>query len=303
MSSIELRDAADRILPATFLSTAALADRGFGRYRIACLVADGRLLRLRKGKYLSEDAHPDLVAAGRLGGRLDCVSLLSAVGIFVREKVAGMHLQFTPGTTRLPRRPPAVTAHWRHTQQPPAALAANLNEALAQACRCLSPRDAVAALDSAWHHGLIDEADLAEIFARLPHRFRSLRRLLDPRSESGAETLMRLLLRGLGCHVEVQVKIAGVGRVDLVVDGWLIVECDSKAYHEGWSAQKRDRRRDLAAAALGYTTVRPLAEDIYYRYDDVLATMKAIIARAHLRNSTDLGGREPRTASSRASRC
>lgn len=303
MSTIELRDAADRILPATFLSSAALADGGLGRYRIACLVADGRLLRLRRGRYLPEGAHPDLVTAGRLGGRLDCVSLLSAVGIFVRENVPGMHLQFTPGTTRLPRRPPAVTAHWRHTQQPPAALAADLKEALAQACRCLSPRDAVATLDNAWHHGLIDEADLADIFARLPRRFRGLRQLLDRRSESGAETLMRLLLRGLGCHVEVQVEIAGVGRVDLVVDGWLIVECDSKAYHEGWAAQRRDRRRDLAAAALGYTTVRPLAEDIYYRYDDVLAAMKAIIAHAHLQNSTHSGGRGHRPSSSQAPRC
>jgi hypothetical protein len=42
---------------------------------------------------------------------------------------------------------------------------------------------------------------------------------------------MRLLLRALGHRAEVQVRIAGVGRVDLVVDGWLIVECDSRAYH------------------------------------------------------------------------
>jgi hypothetical protein len=27
------------------------------------------------------------------------------------------------------------------------------------------------------------------------------------------------MLRGLGCHVELQVVIVGVGRVDLVVDG------------------------------------------------------------------------------------
>ena len=35
---------------------------------------------------------------------------------------------------------------------------------------------------------------------------------------------MRLMLRGLGCQIEVQVVIPGVGRVDFVVDGWLIVE-------------------------------------------------------------------------------
>jgi very-short-patch-repair endonuclease len=40
-----------------------------------------------------------------------------------------------------------------------------------------------------------------------------------------------------------------VGRVDFLVEGWLIIECDSKAHHEGWDKQRRDRRRDLAAAA------------------------------------------------------
>lgn len=101
---------------------------------------------------------------------------------------------------------------------------------------------------------------------------------------------MRLLLRGLGAEVQVQVRIEGVGRVDLVVDGWLIVECDSRAFHEGWEAQKRDRARDIAAAALGYTTVRPLAEDILYRMPSVVELMKAIVAhgpRPNLQNSTD----------------
>jgi very-short-patch-repair endonuclease len=301
MGTGEIRDAARLILPATFLSPAALSAMGLGRYRVNCLVENGRLLRLRNGRYVPADLHPELVTAGRLGGRLDCVSLLSAIGVFVRNKPTRPHVQFTPGTTRLPPRPVGVTAHWRHTSSERACLAADLTEALTQAFRCLTPRDAVATLDSAWHHGLVDEHAIAEIFARLPRRYRSLRQLLDRRSESGAETLMRLLLRGLGCRVEVQVKVPGVGRVDFVVDGWLIVECDSQTFHEGWYAQKRDRRRDLAAAALGYTTVRPLAEDIYYRSDQVLATMKAVVSHPRLQNSTHSAGvARPRSVSRRA---
>jgi len=298
----EVQDAARRILPATFLSPAALTERGLGRYRAARMVAEGRLLRLRNGRYVLPDLHADLIAAGRLGGRLDCVSLLSAIGVFVRSAPTGPHLQFEPGTTRLPPRPTGVTAHWRETTRERVCLAADLTEALTQAFRCLTPRDAVATLDSAWHHGLVDEHAVDEIFAHLPRRYRSLRQLLDRRSESGAETLMRLLLRGLGCRVEVQVNIAGVGRVDFVVDGWLIVECDSKAFHEGWQAQKRDRRRDLAAAALGYTTVRPLAEDIYYRYDDVLATMKAVLGHPRLQHSTQTARAVTPTQRRRSSR-
>lgn len=104
-----------------------------------------------------------------------------------------------------------------------------------------------------------------------------LRGLIESRSESGAESLMRVLFRALGCHVDVQVSLPGVGRVDLIIDGWLIVECDSKAYHEDWKSQLRDRRRDIAAAGLGYTTIRPVAEDIYYRADEILVAMKRIL--------------------------
>lgn len=287
---------AAQILPATFLSPGALAARGLSRHTVSRLVAGGVLIRLRNGRYVTAETPRGLIDAGRIGGRLDCVSLLAALGLFVRV-THPLHAQFEPSTTRLPERH-GVVAHWRRSCAESTALATDLVEALAQACRCQSPRDAVATLDSAWHHGLIDEGDLGDIFRRLPRRYRSLRRLLDGRSESGAETLMRLLLRGLGVDVQVQVVIEGVGRVDLVVGGWLIVECDSRAFHEGWEAQKRDRARDLAAAALGYTTVRPLAEDILYRMPSVLELMKAIVAHGpqrRLQNSTDSSSRSRRT--------
>lgn len=156
-------------------------------------------------------------------------------------------------------------------------------DALAQACRCQEPRSAVATLDSALHLGIIDEASLDAVFRRLPRRFGHLRRLLDGRAESGAESLIRLVLRTLGCTIEAQVPIAGVGRVDFVVDGWLIVECDSRAHHEGWDQQRRDRRRDLAAAAQGYTTVRPLAEDIFHCRDEVRRLLAATLSHRPLR--------------------
>jgi very-short-patch-repair endonuclease len=270
---------AEQILPAAFLRPSELAESGVDRRRASRLVASGRLIRLRNGRYIGSDTPNQLVRAGRLGGRLDCVSLLAAVGVFVAHQ-PGLHVQFSNGASRLPARPEGVVAHWRSSTAAPAALAADLVEALAQSVRCQHPREAIATLDSAWHHGLVHEEEIAAVFALLPRRYRRLRGLLDPRSESGPETIMRLMLRGLGCHVEVQVSIPGVGRVDFVVDGWLIVECDSKAYHAGWKTQKRDRARDIAAAALGYTTVRPIAEDILYRREQTLASMKAIVSHA-----------------------
>ncbi|MCY1159280.1 MAG: hypothetical protein MOP51_2305, partial [Citricoccus sp.] len=50
------------------------------------------------------------------------------------------------------------------------------------------------------------------------------------------ESLMRLILCDLGVEFSLKVKIVGVGRVDFVVDGFLIIECDSKAFHQGWAS-------------------------------------------------------------------
>lgn len=277
-----MTDDASTLLTTCALTTAEMAREGVSRRDLRRLVDAGILLRLRNGRYVPADTTAELVRAGRLGGRVDCLSLLVLLGVFVADCTT-LHLQFEPGTTRLPARPPQVRAHWRPCAVPREALTSDIVSALAQACRCQGPREAVASLESAWYLGVVDEAGITEVFASLPLRFRRLRPLLDPRSESGTESLMRLILRTLGADIQVQVSIPGVGRVDFVVDGWLIVECDSRAHHEGWDAQRRDRRRDLAAAELGYTTVRPLAEDILFHRDAVLRSFGAILSHGGVR--------------------
>ena len=62
------------------------------------------------------------------------------------------------------------------------------------------------------------------------------------------------------------------------VDGWLVVECDSKEFHEGWEQQVKDRNRDLALAARGYVTLRLTAAQIMYRAEEVLAAVKGLLA-------------------------
>ncbi len=279
--------------PPTFLSVQALRAQDMNRRDVARSVADGQLIRVRNGRYLAHGTHADLVHAARLGGRIDCVSLLRHLGVFVLEK-SQPHIQVDLGASRLPSRPKGVVCHWRTTSAPREQLITDLVEALTQATRCQPPRAAIATLESAWHLGLIDEEGIADVFSRLPQRFGALRPLLDRRSESGAETLLRLMLRVLGCRVEVQVKLRGVGRVDFVIDGWLVIECDSEAHHSGWDAQKRDRRRDVAAARLGYTTIRVIAEDIMYRPGKTLAALKEVVRHGPQRGGVQNSSRTRR---------
>ncbi len=266
-------------VPISLLHRADLRATGATGRQITDAVRDGRLLRLRRDRYLAAGAHPTVCAAVRWGGRVDCVSVLQLFGVFVRE-TGSLHVQMAPDASRVPRPDDAaqVIRHWRTSRAAADATLAPLDEALLAAVRCQRPRDAIATLDSAWHLGVVDEARLNELFARLPRRYRSLRRLLDRRAESGTETLVRLMLRAIGCGIELQVSIDGVGRVDLLVDGWLLIECDSEAHHGTWQDHKRDRRRDAAAVALGYTPLRLLAEDILYRPEWVADLLRRTIA-------------------------
>ncbi|MDQ1177078.1 type IV toxin-antitoxin system AbiEi family antitoxin domain-containing protein [Microbacterium sp. 20-116] len=260
----------------TVWTTRELLAAGWSRRALARAVADGSLARVRQGRFVAAGTHGDIVAAARLGGRLDCISLLAMRGVFVHHH-SHRHVQQDPLASRRPPAPRDVVYHWRASSAPRDRAAVDVVEALAQAIRCQPPRSAVATLDNAWHLGLVDEADIAEVFARVPHRFRALRPLLDSRAEAGTESLVRLLLRQLGCRVELQVRIDGVGRVDLLVDGWLIVECDSEQFHGSWPVHKKDRRRDMAALERGYATLRLLAEDILYHPDRVRAALERIL--------------------------
>lgn len=154
-----------------------------------------------------------------------------------------------------------------------------IRSALACAVQCQPPRAAVATLDSALHGGVIREEDLGDIFAALPGKYRVLRPLVDGRAETGSETIARLLMRGLGVHVEIQKVIEGVGRVDLVLDGWLVIECDSRTHHGGWVAQERDRQRDLALAEHGYVCIRPTARMIFSDPDQLLRSVRGLLQR------------------------
>ena len=258
------------------LKTGELREAGFTKRQIAAAVSRGDLHRLRLGRYAPAQTPEIMIDAARWGGRLDCVSLLSHLGVFVHTQT-GPHIQIEPHATRLPSRPSAVRCHWRRTAAPADSLVADLTEALAQAVMCQPARHAIATLDSAWHLGLVDEHGVNEVFQRLPARFGVLRGLLDARSEAGVETLVRLILRTLGHRPQLQVVIDGVGRVDLVVDGWLIIECDSRQFHSGWDAQVRDRRRDAAALAGGYVTVRLLAADVLSRPEAVREQLQEIL--------------------------
>lgn len=252
---------------------------GWTDRRIRLAVAEGRLLRLRDGVLCDPAVPSDCADAGRAGGRLTCLSELSRLGVFVLE-ARRLHVHVDPTASRLRDPRPGIRRHWAALRRTPHPLALTVEvfDALLHSVRCQPARAVVATIDSALHLGLLHPDDLDELFDALPRRHRRLRRLIDARAESGPESLMRLILRSIGCSFEPQVQVPGVGRVDFLVDGWLIVECDSRGFHAGWEQQRLDRRRDQIAAARGHATYRPIAEDIMWHRDDVRAAVVGLLS-------------------------
>ena len=136
-----------------------------------------------------------------------------------------------------------VELHWGQLIDPSAGTeySIGLADALVQIVRCQEPRFALASLDNALHQRLIRLKAVAGIFAVLPGDIQYLRPLIDSRSESGQETVLRFVVQQGGFDFAIQVTIDGVGRVDMVVEGCIVVEADCRRFHEGREAQARDR--------------------------------------------------------------
>ncbi|WP_104474980.1 type IV toxin-antitoxin system AbiEi family antitoxin domain-containing protein [Microterricola pindariensis] len=236
--------------------TAELRARGASRHCLRRAVHDGSIERLREGIYALPDIGQSRRAAILHGGVLGCVSAAQAAGLWVMP-FTGLHVWLTPTGHERAHEDCQCVAHWSE------AIAFRRNRAvmtvplaLEQMAFCLGREAFFVALESALFQHKISAAEIRSLRALLPQGFDDLFHLATASAESGLESLIRYRLAAHGITVRAQVVIPTVGRVDFVVDGWLIIEADGKGNHEAPGQRHRDRRRDARAAALGYDTLR-----------------------------------------------
>lgn len=273
-----------------FAETDALVANGATSRSLTEAVSGGQLVRARRGHYALPDIDRHSLEAVRLGGRLACVSAAADAGVFALDATF-THIHLAPKASRL-RAPHSrferlttanrdgVELHWDVLTNPSdgTEYRVGLIDALVQIVRCQEPRFALASLDNALHLKLLPHSALSSIFAAVPHELHYLRALVDARSESGQESVLRFIVRQAGYSFDIQVSIDGVGRVDMVIEGCLVVEADSREFHEGWAAQVRDRTRDRDLAAAQYMSYRTLYRDIMFNPERVLAAIAGLLA-------------------------
>lgn len=257
------------------LSTRDLRAGGLSSRAIRESVASGRLMRLRRGWFAVEGASPDLITAGRVGGRLSCVRALRLHGCWVPESTElhvrvsdGVHASHVPGsrTHRTEQRvTPGVDAP---------------HEALRTALICANLSTLVIIADSVVNRRLLTWHQARAILSATPRGRRALE-LHDPAAESGIETLVRLALRRHRIRARSQVVIPGVGRVDFLIGDRLVVEADGYAWHSSREAFERDRERDRELVRRGYVVVRATYRQVF---DDLDAVILAILDVVHRRD-------------------
>lgn len=153
---------------------------------------------------------------------------------------------------------------------------------VADLCRVLPLDHAVAAADSALRQQLVPlevlRHGLLPALGSGASRLRAVGRLMDPRSESVLESLLRVLLAVSGLPEPVpQYEVRDgsgrqVARVDLCWPGLrLVVEADGFAFHSDRGSYRRDRARSNELERLGWRVLRFTWEDVVGRPASVVA--------------------------------
>jgi very-short-patch-repair endonuclease len=245
--------------------TATLLQAGFPERTIRNAVQAGEVVRLRHGVVALPAAAPDFTAAVMANGLLSCVSAADHHGLWRLHAPERLHLLCRHGAAV------GVVIH-RGSVVPPESPhpVAGLTDTLLHALRCLPPVEAAVMVESALLQG---RTGLDYLGQRLPGNrngaARSVLRLVDGTADSAIEVVARLLFRDAGIYTETQVELPGIGLVDFLLEGFLIVELDGSSHFEAHQVRK-DRRRNNASTLTGYAVLR-------YGYQDIVHYPQKVI--------------------------
>lgn len=141
---------------------------------------------------------------------------------------------------------------------------ASIGTVLERVLVCMPLKVSLPMLDAARNRGLYDVSTLTipPTGSRLPH-LREALSLSSDRARSILETVARLQLIDMGLAPQVGVWIEGVGEVDMIVLGFIVIEVDGWAFHSSKEQREKDLKRDRELLRRGYVVLR-------FTYDDVM---------------------------------
>lgn len=248
---------------------------GFTGYELTAAVRSGHIARIRQGYYCTDETFAGAAAAVRVGGLLGCVSAASAHGVWAgtdsrthmvvpwnASRLRSRKVSFADSTDITPdTSSDRIVLHWVQQTRPSVRGTAPcwvvpLSESLLQLAQCADTETSIAAWETALEGRHISSSELDALRGRLPDSVRQMLSDVTFGSGSGVESIAKQRLQAAGLSAQQQVFVEGVGRVDLLVEGRVIVEIDGFAYHSSPEQFERDRRRDALLTAAGYVVIR-----------------------------------------------
>lgn len=254
-----------------------LQKHGVSRPQLTRAVRNGHVERLRPGLFATIGVHHDARSAALHGGALTCAGALRARGIWVLNDAEIPHVWVGRRGRVHEHDGCCCTSHFFRGRVPVGIV--DVETALAHLHRCEGDESFFASLESALRSGKLSRAGRLRLRQALPTYARWLVDFARNDADSGLESILRLRLHLIGLLLTTQVMLVGVGTVDFVIDGRLILEADGKENHDGGSKRHKDLVRDAAASALGYETLRFDYAQIIHDWPTVRAAILAAITR------------------------
>ena len=275
-------------------STRELRELGFSPRAVQRLAAAEKILRVRPAVYAAPRADPRIVAAARVGGRAAGATAAAIHGLWTPPHAA---LTVHVGRTAVVRDPrdadrpltpasPPVSLLWSRRNPSRRLGVSPIEEVPGQVLRSEPLPIATAVLDSMVRRTPFSKNDLWALTEDLPLNLRARVAFVDPRCESGSESVVRVRLQQAGFTVVPQFALpyTDLDRADLLVENRIIVECAS-SFHDDPRVRDRDAERDLALTALGYVVLRVRYRTVMYDLDAVVAAVQTLVGRLDLRES------------------
>ncbi|KQQ90680.1 hypothetical protein ASF64_01605 [Arthrobacter sp. Leaf137] len=252
--------------------TATILKAGFTDRDIRKSVAAGEARRLRHGVVALPGASPDILAAVLGNGLLTCASGAPHRGLWLLHRPDRVHLLCRHGG------PPDTVVHRESlsghgTAEP----VASTTDILIHGLRCLPPVEAAVMVESAARQGV---TTLPYLRQWLPGNRNGVARkvldLVDGTADSAIEVVARILFRAEGIHTQTQVELPGIGIVDFLLEGFLIVEIDGGSHFEARQV-KKDRWRNNASTLNGFAVLRYGYAEVVYNPQKVVAEVWQVL--------------------------
>lgn len=271
-----------------------LTAAGVSREQLRAAVSSQRVVRVHRGCYALPEASRVRQLATVFRGHLTCVTWARNVGLPVERPEPLVHLG-VPSSRALGRareRPCHEVLLHRGGDYDADFAIGHLDVSAA----CTTPIQQLAMVEAALSRGMIVPSELSQLTSGTMRRRQWLRRRVRVGVQSLGETYARIALQEAGLDVVPQVCLPGVGTVDLVVEGRLVVEIDGYTYHSGQAQFANDRERDRSVNLMGLTPVRFTHADAVERLPELVEEVKGVLWR--------VGGSPPtlRTRMARAAR-